>query len=664
MSATASSLRSPTRLPSWLPRLSRPRSSHEQSLVGLVQAEAAAWEGRSDGEVTRAAQALAEQATRDGRPLDDETLVTGCALVREAVRRTTGRCFYPVQILAGLVLSNGSVAEMQTGEGKTLTSVIPGFLQSLRWPGVHVATPNAYLAARDREELKPAYELLGLRVGLLPEKHDPTLSRAAYRCDITYGTGYEFGFDFLRDQLALRQRPVLRLGQQHLLSLRGETQADFDGLQTGQACALIDEIDSVLLDEALTPLVLSVNVPNDALDDALYRRARAVADELQRGEHYFIDGPARLVRLTDAGVRRSFEWLDNPAGLKAVPSDTATVTESLAHRLKRPWMQYVEQALYARIFLQRDIDYVIRNGKVEIVDQKTGRIFSERSWRAGLHQAVETREAVQVSSEKLSAARVTRQRYFQLYSSLAGMTGTASGAEPEFQSFYKLGIVVIPLNTPTRRHLLPDRMFESIDAKFSAIVRETEECHRRGQPVLIGTRTIADSDQLSERLRAVGISHLVLNGKQDRDESEIVAEAGRLGQVTIATNMAGRGTDIKPDERALAAGGLHVIGAERYESRRIDRQLAGRAARAGARGSARFFLSAEDELIARHAPKLARRLTASTGTDGECHADFADAVARLQTERERAGFHARRDMLQQDRWLENVVDTLCRETAK
>ncbi len=648
----------------WSPRLSRSPSAHELRLVARAQAQATAWEGLTDAALTAEACALRERSETNGVPLATETLVLGCALVREAVRRTTGRCIYPVQILAGLVLASGSVAEMQTGEGKTLTSAIPGFLNALRWPGVHVATPNAYLAERDRAELRPAYEMLGLRVGLLPEKQDPALSRAAYRSDITYGTGYEFGFDFLRDQLAQRQRPVLRLGQQHLLSLRGATREVFDGLQTGRSCALIDEIDSVLIDEALTPLVLSINTANDALDAALYQRALHVTDDLQRGEHYVVDGPARTARLTEEGVQRSFQYLDHPTGLSSSRADSSVAQGSLAARLKRPWTQYIEQALHAKHFLQHDIDYVVRDGKVEIVDQKTGRIFSERSWRAGLHQAVETREAIPVSSEKESAARITRQRYFQLYQSLSGMTGTASGAEPEFQSFYQLGIVVIPLNTPTRRQLLPDRFFQSIDAKFSAIVRETHDFHRRGQPVLIGTRTIADSEQLSERLRTVGIAHLVLNGKQDRSESDIVAEAGRFGHVTIATNMAGRGTDIKLDQRAWAAGGLHVIGAERYESRRIDRQLAGRAARAGAPGSARFFLSAEDDLISCHAPKVARRLTATTRSDGECLTDFSETVVRLQRDQEQAGYLSRRDMLQRDRWLDNVVETLSRDTSK
>ena len=627
-------------------------------LVTQIQKRTAECERLHDTELTRVATQLREQVNRNGDALTEPALIEGCALAREAVRRTTGRCLYPVQLLAGIVLAEGAIAEMQTGEGKTLTSAIPGFLNSLRFPSVHVATPNAYLAERDCHELRPAYEMLGLRVGLLPEKHEHTKNRLAYQCDITYGTGYEFGFDFLRDQLAEMQRPTLSLGTQTLLSLRGQSLPAANAVQSGHHCALVDEIDSVLLDEAMTPLIMSVPVRQAEVGDLLHRVALQTSDRLVRGEHFVLDHAARTVRLNPVGVQQSFAWLATPEGLGLVARN------DLAQGLKRPWTQYVEQALYARYLLQSDVDYVVRAGKVEIVDQRTGRIFSERSWRAGLHQAVEMREGVPLSDEKTSAARITRQRYFQLYRSLGGMTGTATGADAEFREFYRLRIAVIPLNQPTKRQLLPDLFFESTDAKFAAIAQETVAAHRRGQPVLIGARTIIDSQRLSELLTARKTPHLVLNGKQDQSEAEIIGQAGHYGQVTIATNMAGRGTDIQPDARGLAVGGLHVLGCERYESRRIDRQLAGRAARAGAPGSARFYLSAEDELLSHHAPRLAKRLRATAGRDGLSAASVARAIAALQATREADGFQTRRRMMQQDRWWEDIVDSLRREHAK
>ena len=657
----------------WRFRNQREPTARDWQRLRQIQSRIVEFERLSDRDVTDRAIGLRDHIARDGTPLDADTLIDGCTLVREAVRRTSGRSLYPVQLVAGMILANGSIAEMQTGEGKTLTSALPGFLCALRFPGVHVATPNAYLAERDCHELRPAYELLGLRVGLLPEKHDATKSRAAYQCDLTYGTGYDFGFDFLRDQLALRQRPALQLGQHTILALRGTDRPETEQLQTVRSCALIDEIDSVLLDEAMTPLILSVATGQARTDDPLYRLALRAAEQLERGSDYQIDATAKSARLTPTGVARVFEWLENPGsqsrqrlGFAEPPTQslaTLATTSDLSLALQRPWTQYVEQALHAKFHLHRDIDYVVREGKVEIVDQKTGRIFSERSWRAGLHQAVEMREGVELSDDKTSAARITRQRYFQLYRSLAGMTGTATGAEAEFSEFYKLNVVTIPLHRPSQRQLLPDRFFASTAAKFEAVAREAAEHHRHGRPVLIGTRTILDSERLSGLLTERRIEHLVLNGKQDQAEADIIASAGHAGRVTIATNMAGRGTDIKLDERGLAAGGLQVIGVERYESRRIDRQLAGRAARAGAPGTARFFLSAEDELLSIKAPQLARRIRSSAGREGESRGPYARAVEALQAACEIEGFHLRRSMVHRDRWLEQVVDSLCRETA-
>lgn len=652
------------------PMIQSPRNNHWTS-VEQVQRRAALLETLTDTELTATALELRDAARGAGfangtaghepRGLfhraasrsDTCLLIDGCALVREAVRRTTGKLYFPVQMLAGLCLSEGCVAEMQTGEGKTLTSAIPAFVHALRFPGVHIATPNVYLANRDYEELRCVYELLGLRVGLLPDVFDAADSRAAYQCDITYGAGYAFGFDFLRDELSRRQRPGLSLGQETVLSLRGGRREELALLQPGHWCGLVDEIDSVLLDEAMTPLILSAGAQQPARDAGLLRLARLLADNLERGKDFQILTAVGKPQLTPAGLEKSEQALSAPE-MPGLPREV-----SLRSELKRPWSAYVENALQARFVLKPDVDYVVRDGQVQIVDQKTGRIFSDRSWRGGLHQAVQERAGVGLSEEKTSLGRITRQSYYKRYASLCGMTGTAAGAEAEFSNIYRLNTVRIPTHRPSLRITHPDRFFRDFHARLQAIVTETAERHSRQQPVLIGTRTIASSEQISASLTARGIPHIVLNGKQDQEEADIIAEAGHRGHVTVATNMAGRGTDIKPDREAVAAGGLHVIGVERNESRRVDRQLEGRAARSGAPGSSQFYLSADDELIDTHASHLAALWRRSADASGECRRDDQEAVARLQAAREQAAFEWRRLMMQQDREMNVLLDALC-----
>lgn len=628
-------------------------TSADWNLVGAIETRAAGLESLSDSDLTDSAERLRDTWQTSA---SEERLINAVALVREAVRRVTGKQYFPVQILAGVKLAQGFVAEMATGEGKTLTSAIPGFVHSLSHHNVHIATPNAYLAQRDFRELSPVYELLGLKSGLLPEKSDPGKTRDAYQANITYGAGYTFGFDFLRDELTLRQQPVPGLGMATVNRLRGNLLRPVQLLQRGRECSLIDEIDSVLLDEAMTPLILSTGSRHTPEDQGLFRLAGLLADRLERGPDFQLSPVHGKVQLTDSGTRKAGEALSSPQslGIPGMPGG-----DVLRTRLKRPWTTYVENAIQAKFVLKRDVDYVIADRTVQIVDQKTGRIFSDRSWRSGLHQAVEDREQVPLSDEKSSAGRITRQSYYRMYSRLCGMTGTASGAEAEFLGIYRLPTVRIPLNRPSRRQELPDRCFASRDARFQAIVEQICRRQSTGQPILAGTRTISDSESLSELLQSRGVEHVVLNGRQDREEAAIVAEAGLPGRVTVATNMAGRGTDIRVTETAADAGGLHVIGVERHESRRIDRQLAGRAGRAGAPGSVQFYLSAEDPLIAGSSPKTAAEWKRRGDSTGEIHHDCSSIVRKFQSARETAAFETRRLMMEQDREMYELVKSLC-----
>ena len=589
------------------------------------------------------ASELREHVTATNSRIDDRTLTEAFSLMTESVRRATGKVYYDVQLLGGLALARGAIAEMQTGEGKTLTTGLPAFAHSLTGRGVHVATTNAYLAERDRTELKPAFELLGLSVGLLPDEHDHPAKLEAYQSDITYGTGYEFGFDFLRDQIALRKQPEMRLGTRHLARVAGMRIPEAGLLQRGHTFAIVDEADSVLIDEATMPLILSMSIPDSAAFDLL-TLAKRTADELIEDEHFIAEKANRTLEFTEQGWTALHEPLHRNA----------------SRGLKRPWSNYVEQALRAKLFLVHDVDYVIVDDEIQIVDQHTGRIHPERSWRDGLHQAIEIREGISMSPEKSSEGRVSRQHYFQHYDQLCGMTGTATGNEFEFREFYGLQVVKIPTHRPCRRRQDPSRFFSDGPSRDAAIADEVCRLHGSGQPVLVGTRTIRHSRQLAARLEAVGLPHAVLNGVQDEDEAAIVSRAGRARAVTIATNMAGRGTDIKPDARAVEAGGLHVIAAEHNTSRRVDRQLAGRAARQGDEGSVQFFVSADDELFIAGESSLPDRIRKTSGDHGESQTRFEDAVQRLQDHMERKHFERRREMVQRDNWMESVLETLAK----
>ena len=493
-----------------------------------------------------------------GETLDD-LLPEAFAVVREASRRVTGMRHFDVQMIGGVVLHRGKIAEMRTGEGKTLVATLPVYLNALTGKGVHVVTVNDYLAKRDSEDMGRIYKFLGLSVGLIVHDMNPHERRAAYMADVTYGTNNEFGFDYLRDNMVVN---VDQMVQREL-----------------NYC-IVDEVDSILIDEARTPLIISG--PGEKSTD-LYRILAQVAGSMSEGEDYTVDEKTKQVAPTEIGIAKAEKML----GI-----DNMYDTEhgiDFSHQLMC--------ALKAKALMHRDRDYVVKDGQVIIVDEFTGRLMFGRRFSEGLHQAIEAKEGVKVERESQTLATITFQNYFRMYNKLAGMTGTAKTEEQEFQKIYGLSVVVVPTNKPMIRTDAPNVIYKTKLAKYKAAVNEIEACHKSGRPVLVGTTSIAQSEELSAMLKRRGISHNVLNAKYHEQEAEIISHAGQYGAVTIATNMAGRGTDIVLGEGVPELGGLHIIGTERHESRRIDNQLRGRCARQGDPGSSKFFLSLEDDLM-------------------------------------------------------------------
>ncbi|MBD9369464.1 preprotein translocase subunit SecA [Xanthomonas sp. XNM01] len=541
-----------------------------------------------------------QQRIAGGEPLD-KILPEAFAVCREASRRVLGMRHYDVQLIGGMVLHLGKIAEMRTGEGKTLVATLPVYLNALEGKGVHVVTVNDYLARRDSAQMGRLYNWLGLSVDVVYPGMPHGDKHAAYAADITYGTNNEFGFDYLRDNMALSKA---------------------DRFQRGLHYAIVDEVDSILIDEARTPLIIS-----GPADDSpeLYIRVNRIVPQLKRqdaedGEgDFWVDEKGKQVHLSEAGMEHAEDLLRQAGILTGEDALYAGNNLSVVHHLNA--------ALRAHALFQRDVDYIVRDGEVVIVDEFTGRTLSGRRWSDGLHQAVEAKEGVPVQRENQTLASITFQNLFRMYGKLAGMTGTADTEAFEFQSIYGLEVVVIPTNRPTIRKDSPDQVFLNRNGKFNAVLADIQDCNQRGQPVLVGTTSIETSEMLSEHLRKSGVHHEVLNAKQHDREATIVANAGRPGAVTIATNMAGRGTDIvlggsletelhalgedatdaqkaavkaewqKRHDAVKAAGGLHIIGTERHESRRIDNQLRGRSGRQGDPGSSRFYLSLEDNLM-------------------------------------------------------------------
>ena len=575
----------------------------------------------------------------------EQRVVPAFALVNEAARRTLRIEYYDVQFLAGLVLARQSVAEMKTGEGKTLVAALPAVLFSLAGRGVHVMTANAYLAERDCASLEPLFGILGISVGHLDSQASPNVKQRAYARDITYGPGYEFGFDYLRDQAALLMRGNRRVGTRFRSLLRGDELTEYQPMQRSRAYAIVDEIDSVLIDDANSPLMLSEGAKLPAANAHVYVHAEKLTEKLVADEDYILDTPSKVIQLTANGAEKS----------------DARVGRMKPGGLQRHWNTYVEQALRARFLFKKDVDYIVRDDEVVLVDASTGRIFADRTLRDGLHQAIEAKEELPITAEQQPLARISRQRFIRLYEGVCGMTGTTDGIEREFWEFYRLPVVLIPLRNASQRTLLPTRFFADESAKLKGLVDEVQRIHQTGQPILVGTRTIETSQMLAERFDAENHPYKILNGVQDADEATIVAEAGKLGAVTIATNMAGRGTDIKLGPGVAALGGLHVLVTEPNDSSRVDRQLMGRCARQGDPGSCQTFVSADDPLIKDHGVRLRHRMQRLADERGEVTSELTTEMLRVQARVERQDFVKRRRMFAQDDWLDQVLGTLAKE---
>ena len=621
---------------SWL----RNRTSRKSNWVPSVREAESGFKTLSDSEILKQGSLLrenyAEAASEDRLKLRHQY----AGLIGECVFRAMGFRLFDVQLQGVGAASRGSIIEMQTGEGKTVVTGCIAALRALDVPSVHVSTTNGYLADRDCDELAPIFDRLGLTHGKLPSESDEAASRMAYRQQIVYGPGYQFGFDFLHDQMKLRQQKKSRLGKSVLNRIRG-TEVGHKLIQPPEHhVALIDEADSVMIDEAMTPLIISLpaNTPQDPVP---YRLANKIVSEMVEGEHYTIKRQEQSIEVTDEANREAHDKIANHRELS----------------LARPWKAYISNAIRAREILKRDVDYVVLEEKIQLVDQYTGRILADRTWQAGLHQAVEIKENLELQPARESSTTITRQRYLQMYDSLAGLTGTAQSVADEFREIYNCPIVVIPTNRPSLRRIERMRFFADSEAKYAAIADDVLKRHQTDQPILIGTRTIRESIQIDQALRARNITAILLNGVQDGDEAEIVAQAGKAGAITIATNMAGRGTDIKPDERAIAAGGLHVISVSPNESPRIDRQLIGRGARQGQPGSAQFFVAADDALLVDHKSSMPKQIIRNAKANGEAR-DFSRELQALQKSIEQRNFVQRQQMILRDRWMDSVRESI------
>jgi preprotein translocase subunit SecA len=564
----------------------------------------------SDDELRTKTEEFRERLA-SGETLDD-ILHEAFAVVREASRRTLGMRPFDVQAMGGIVLHEGKIAEMKTGEGKTLAATMPVYLNALEGKGVHVVTVNDYLARRDAQWMGEIYELLGLTVGLIQDGHSSEERRVAYAADITYGTNAQFGFDYLRDNIAT--------------SMDGLVQRELN-------YAIVDEVDSILIDEARTPLIIS-GMPESAADT--YYRFAAVVPRLKAGEDYEVDEKKRQVAPTEAGVAK----VEKLIGVENLYDDVNT---NLVHHLN--------QALKAHTLFHRDVEYIVRDGNVYIVDEFTGRVLESRRYSEGLHQAIEAKEGVAIQEENQTVATITIQNYFRQYDKLAGMTGTAATEADEFMHIYKMAVVSIPTHKEMIREDKDDLVYRSKEAKYDSVVQDIDERHEKGQPVLVGTVSVEVSEHISTLLKRRGIKHNVLNAKQHEREAEIIAEAGERGSVTIATNMAGRGTDIKLGGGVPELGGLYVLGTERHESRRIDNQLRGRSGRQGDPGESRFYLSFEDDLLRRFGGQRMQSVIDRIGLEEDVPIEagmVSGSVRRSQEQVESQNFQIRKRILEYD----------------
>ncbi len=550
---------------------------------------------------------------KDGESLDD-LLVEAFAVVREASQRSTNEGFrhFDVQLLGGIALHQGKIAEMKTGEGKTLAATLPVYLNAISGNGVHVVTVNDYLAERDSEWMGQIYRFLGLSVGVILNDMKPDERRKAYECDVTYGTNNEFGFDYLRDNMAYKEENLVQRGHHY---------------------AILDEVDSILIDEARTPLIISGPAQDTSKD---YKRFNRIIPKLNEEEDFEIDEKSNLVNLTEDGVHK----VENLLNIDNLYDDT---NFQLNTRLKN--------ALKAHTLMEKDVDYIVKNGEVKIVDEFTGRVMEGRRFGEGLHQAIEAKEGVQVKRETQTFASITEQNYFRMYDKLAGMTGTAKTEEDEFIKIYGMEVIVVPTNEPMIRDDMSDLVYQDKETKIRAAIDDIEARYEKGQPVLVGTVSVADSENLSRRLKKRSIPHEVLNAKNHEREADIIKDAGQKKSVTIATNMAGRGTDIVLGDGVKELGGLHVLGTERHESRRIDNQLRGRSGRQGDPGSSQFYVSLEDDLLRLFGSDNISGILDKVGfNEGEPieHKMITSAIERAQRKVEDRNFEIRKAILEYD----------------
>ncbi len=570
----------------------------------------------------------------------EDFLPDALAAMVEAAERTLGLRPYPVQVMGAMALYEGYLIEMATGEGKSLTACLPAVLAAWTGRPCHIVTVNDYLADRDAVEMRPFYSYCGVSVGCVTGQMDPKTRRLNYDKGLTYTTSKELLADFLRDRLILGSlhQPSRRL----LREMLQPRSRNFDRLvMRGLDTAIVDEADSVLIDEAVTPLIISRAQENKPLMDAC-RAAHRIAGFLTAGVDYHTDVKYREIRLTKEGMEK----------IEALSSSLPGIWHSASRR-----EELVRQALTAREFYQKDKQFVVQDGKVVIVDEFTGRLMPNRTWRQGLHQAVEAKEGLEITNPSETLARLSFQRFFRLFRKLSGMTGTAREAASEFWNIYGLPVISIPTNRPCIRKLFPDSVFADSDSKWAAIVEDVIRWHKTGRPLLVGTRSVKASEKLAAMLASKGLEFNLLNAVRHREEAQIVAAAGEKGRITIATNMAGRGTDIKLGRGVAELGGLHVIATERHESGRIDRQLFGRCARQGDPGSAQAYISAEDELIERFVPRVLRKSLAAAI---EKKLPGANRMAKTvltgaQHAAQRLAFRQRKNVLKMDTWLEEAL---------
>jgi preprotein translocase subunit SecA len=617
-------------------RVAGRRAGHAEFLA-RVSAEAQALRGLTNPQIKERVPELRRRLYSEG--LKEELVARVFAMAREAADRLLHMRPFDVQLVGGRVMLEGKIAEMETGEGKTLAATLPACAAALAGIPVHIVTVNDFLVLRDAAWMKPLYAFFGLKVGTITEGMAPDARRAAYACDITYCTNKQLVFDYLKDRLMLGQeaRPL------HLQveGLHAEYPRTRRLLLRGLCFVIVDEADSVLVDEARTPLIIS-NAGDASQEEQIYGQAVAMARQLTTGLDFSIRPREREVELTERGRRRAAELAEPYGGIWIGP---------------RRREELMRRALSALYLFQRDKQYLVRGDKVQIVDEYTGRVMADRSWERGLHQMIEAKEGCPITGQQETLARISYQRFFRRYLRIAGMTGTAREVARELWAVYRLPVVSIPTNRPVRRRRLPDQVHLSADAKWSAIVETLRKLHAEGRPVLVGTRSVAASEHLSGLLTTAGLLHQVLNARQDQEEAKVIANAGERGRITVATNMAGRGTDIRLGPGVAERGGLHVLATERHDARRIDRQLFGRGGRQGDPGSFQAIVSLEDEIVQSVFGRYAVRLCAlvervAAGVPGWLGRLLVGAAQRTAE-----GHHARtrRDLLRIDDHLSDLL---------